>query len=448
MGDQQVTRRDLIRSMATVGVLGGAAGAGAGYWAGGRRAPGGAAGGPRDPGGGSSASPGDALTVVGIFPLSGFVAADGQEMRNGVQMAVDEINALGGVGGRQLRLVVLDDVNSSAEEITTEFRRAVDKERADVIFSGYHIASGPEFDIVAQAGVPYYNVNTQERWTDLYKKDPQKYWSIFQCDPNDTWYGVGFALWLDALVKKGVYPAKARTVAILSGDDAYDKTIADTFEAKARELGWTESTPRQSFTAGKVSDWGPLLARVREKPPDVLFTTTYSPADNAAMAKALAARPLRSLVYQQYGPSVPEYMDLAGDAANGIIWGTVVGLLSDDKGRDFRARYQQKFGKPPGWSNAAACYDEVWLWAKAAALAGDARSYRKVAAASEAMIHRGVSGSISFEHHAGRQYPHQTRDASLGQPHLIVQIQDRRHRVVSPEPYTDAEFRLPPWFRA
>jgi len=179
----------------------------------------------------------------------------------------------------------------------------------------------------------------------------------------------------------------------------------------------------------------------------MLFTTTYNPADNAAMAKQWAANPLPTLVYQQYGPSVPEYLDLAGDAANGIIWATVLGLLPDKIGNDFRSRYNAKFGKQPGWANAGGVYDEVWVWAKAVALAGDPKDYKKIAAITETSIHRGVTGGISFVNHAGQAYPAQTNDPSLGQSHIIVQIQNGEHKVISPQPYTNGEFQLPPWFR-
>lgn len=389
----------------------------------------------------------DEIRVVGIFPLSGIAAADGKEMENGVRLAVEELNAAGGLAGKKLKLVVIDDRDSFTDQIADAFRRAVDVEKPDVIFSGYHIASGPEFDIVAGAGVPYYNQNTQEAWTDRYKKDPKKYGLIFQCDPNDTWYGGGFALWLDKLVKAGTYSPKAKTAALLSGDDPYDKTIADSFEKKIKELGWTLSGERQAFSAGKVSDWGPMLSRVRENPPAILFTTTFSPADNAAMAKQFAANPLPSLVYQQYGPSVPEYMNLAGDAANGILWATVLGLPTDAKGNEFRKKYQTRFGQRPGWANAGGCYDEVMVWAEAVKKAGDPRNYAKVAEETEKLTWRGVTGAISFVNHAGQQYPEQTSDVNKGQPHLIVQIQDRQHKVVSPAPFTDGEFKLPPWFK-
>lgn len=435
----EITRRDLIRTSATVGVGGLIVGGAGGYLAG--NMDGGVV---PAAGEGETAGTTEDINVVGIFPLSGFIASDGEEMRNGVVMAVDEINEMGGLLGHRLNYIEIDDGNSSAEEITTAFQRAIDVENADVIFSGYHLATGPEFDICADAGVLYYNVNTQQRWVDLYDEDPDRYWSIFQCDPVDTWYGEGFALWLDNLVNTGVYEPDSKTAAILAGDDPYGSWIAQNFEEKIQELGW-EVTTKESFTVGDIADWGPLLAPVRDNPPAILFSSDYNPADNAAMAQQWTSNPLDCLVYQQYGPSVPEYFDLAGDAANGIIWSTVLGLLPDEKGNNFRSRYEEKFGQQPGWANAGGCYDEVWVWAKAVTLAGDYKDYREVAARTEELIHRGTTGSISFRSHAGVQYPNQTQDPSLGQPHLIVQVHNQENIVVSPEPYTNGGFEIPPW---
>ena len=302
-----VTRRDLLRTSAAVGVGGLAVGALGGY---------GLASVTR--GGATTAGPGQSagppIKVVGIIGLHGFMAADGKEIHNGTVMAIDEINEnWGGILGRRLEYIEIDDGQSSAEEVTTAFNRAVDVEKPDVIFSGYHLGSGPEFDILARTGTLYYNGNTQERWVDRYKSDPAKYWSIFQADPTDTMYGKGFALYLDDLVNKGTYkPAAGKTAAILSGNDAYDKWIADNFEQQAKALGWTINI-RTEFTAGQVSDWGPMLSQVRANPPGILFTTTYVPAECASLAKLITQNPLPCLVYEQYGPSVPEFLELAGD---------------------------------------------------------------------------------------------------------------------------------------
>jgi branched-chain amino acid transport system substrate-binding protein len=388
------------------------------------------------------------IRVVGIFPLSGFIAADGEEMRNGLVMAIDEINEMGGLVGHQLEYIEIDDVDSLTDDITTAFERAVGVENPDVIISGYHLATGPEFDIVADAGRLYYNVNTQIAWIERYQSDPERYWSIFQTDPAEIWYGGGFALWLDQLVADGKYELPAgKTAFILAADDAYGTVIANSFEESITKLGW-EVLGKESVQAGNTADWGPVLSTVRDNPPSILFSSDYNPADDAAMAQQLAANPIPCLVYQQYGPSVPEYLELAGESANGIIWATVLGLLPDKIGDDFRARYEAKFGQAPGWANAGGVYDTTWVWAKAVALAGDPRDYKKVAAVTETSIHRGTTGSISFENHAGLAYPGQTNDPSLGQAHIIVQIQNGEYKVISPAPYTSGEFQLPPWFEA
>src|SRR6266545_4602302 len=117
MSRQNMSRRSMLRSMAAVG-----AGAVAACSP---EAPATPAAGTAAPAAGAAAG-GEDIRVVGIFPVSGFIAADGKEMRNGVVMAVDEINELGGLLGRKLKYIEVDDVDSNAEQITTAFQRAVD----------------------------------------------------------------------------------------------------------------------------------------------------------------------------------------------------------------------------------------------------------------------------------------------------------------------------------
>jgi branched-chain amino acid transport system substrate-binding protein len=386
------------------------------------------------------------INVAAIVPVSGMIASDGIEMRNGVVMAVDEINELGGLVGHELKYIEVDDVDSVGDQVTTAFQRAIEVEKADVIFSGYHLTSGPEFDICANAGVLYYNNNTQKAWTDRYSSDPEKYWPIFQTDPNEEWYGGGFARYLNLLVDTGQFvPERGKTAAILHGDDTYSSFIGNTFNDTAKELGW-EILLKDTFTVASVADWGPLLSNVRDANPSVYFSVTYNPAENAAMIKQWAANPIPALVYQQYGPSVPEYLDLAGEAANGVIWATVLGFLPDKIGLDWVEAYKAKFDQTPGYANAPGGYDQVWVWAKAVALAGDPFDYKKVARMTEMGIHRGTTGGSSFENHAGRCYPWQVNDPSLGQSHTIYQIQNGEQVLVFPDPYATGTFQLPPWF--
>ena len=395
----------------------------------------------------AQASAGRDINVVGIYPLTGVIASDGAEMRNGNKMAVDEINDMGGLVGHKLKFIEVDDKDSlTADEVSNAFRRAIDVEKADVIFSGYHLLSAPEFDICADAGVLYYNNNTQKAWTDRYQKDPARNWSIFQTDPNEEWYGGGFARYLNSIVESGEFKPRNKSVAILHGDETYSTFIGNTFNDTIKEVGW-DVVLKDTFTVGQVSDWGPLLAKVRDANPDVFFSVDYNPAEDAAMVKNWVANPINALMYQQYGPSVPEYLDLAGDAAEGVIWATVLGYLPDKIGQDWVARYKAKFNQTPGYANAPGGYDQTWSWATAVAFAGDPFDYKKVAKMTEQSIHRGVTGAVSYENHAGRCYPWQINDPSLGQSHTIYQIQDKQQVLVFPPPYSNGKFKLPPWFK-
>jgi branched-chain amino acid transport system substrate-binding protein len=60
-----------------------------------------------------------------------------------------------------------------------------------------------------------------------------------------------------------------------------------------------------------------------------------------------------------------------------------------------------------------------------------------------------VNGGYHFDDAQGAlSYPEMTRDPSLGQAHLVFQIQDGEHRILGPAPYAQASFRAPSWIPA
>ncbi|HXF35556.1 MAG TPA: ABC transporter substrate-binding protein, partial [Actinomycetota bacterium] len=198
-----------------------------------------------------------------------------------------------------------------------------------------------------------------------------------------------------------------------------------------------------------LAEWGPVLAKIRQDPPGLIFHADYIPGDLASFTQQFMADPTPSLLYEQYGPSVPEYLDLAGEDANGVIWSTVIGTLQDEMGSAFLRRYEERFGAKAGLSQAGGEYDMVHLWARAAAMAGDPFDFERVNEELHRSIYRGVSGTFRFV--PGEltvpPYPDAVNDPSLGMPHLTFQIQDLEHVLIDPEPYTMGEFQLPEHLR-
>jgi branched-chain amino acid transport system substrate-binding protein len=114
------------------------------------------------------------------------------------------------------------------------------------------------------------------------------------------------------------------------------------------------------------------------------------------------------------------------------------------------ARYAQAYGRPPGRSHAGIAYDEVHLLAQAWSTVDNARDFTGVAERLRRQTYRGVNGSyyLDNDRQSALAYPDVTRDPSLSQAHLVLQVQDGQHRILGPQPYVEASFRTPPWVRS
>ena len=160
----------------------------------------------------------------------------------------------------------------------------------------------------------------------------------------------------------------------------------------------------------------------------------------------------------QYGPSVKSFRDIAGPAAAGVVFSTVIGVLQDQIGLEFETRYKKRFGADAGHNSGVQSYNAAWLWATAAALAGGSGApgeedqNRKVADRIRTMIHRGPNGTTRFiaGEQAAASYPGGTDDPSLGMPHQFLQIQDHTAEpvLIAPWPYAKAGLITPPWIKA
>jgi len=358
-------------------------------------------------------------------------------------MAVGEINAAGGVAGRKIQLVTADISDQAPENFIQAAQRLVSQEKVSAVFCGYTSTSSVEFQTYADAGVPVLHTNTLQANTD-YVVD-HKFTNIFQCCPTEVWYAKGFLPLMQSWIDAGSWKPSSKSVAIISSNDSYSISIAKVFQADVEKLGWRITFYEE--VSAPNADWGPQLSKIRNDPPGLIFVTDYLAGDLASFAKQFASAPTKSLLYQQYGPSVPEYLDLAKTAANGVVWSTTIGTLPDAIGKDFAGRYEKMFNAKPGLSQSGAQYDLVRLWARAAAQAGDPSEFAKVTDFIKSSYFRGVVGTYAFDQKelTARPYPDAVSDPSLGMPHLTYQIQDGKQVLVAPAPYTGGDFQVPPW---
>lgn len=382
------------------------------------------------------------LVIGQALPLSGPASADGLEMLNGSSLAVAEINSRGGVGGRRIEQMVVDvDIFSAAG-----VQRALDKLVAasvDAIASGYVFMEDVAREVAASYGAPYLHSMTSESQARIVSDNHDRYGRIFQVCPTERHYGSGFIRFLSELEASGRWRPHRRAVAFIESALPSGQMVNELTVAAATVGGWSIERVDTIPVAG--ADWPAVVDSIERADPAAVMVTQFLAADLAGFQREIAGRAPHVLVYAVYAPSVPEFLELAGAAAEGLCWATVTGTYSDSIGQRFRESYERAWGRPPGRSHAGIAYDEIYLLAGAWAAAFDPYDFGAVASELRRMRYRGVNGAYYLDNpgQSALLFPDATPDPSLAQAHLVFQIQGGEHRIISPAPYAEAEFRWP-----
>ena len=443
-----VSRKGFLQGAVGAGVAGLVVGGGVGYAVGNSGSSSSSSGSGSTQGGGSSTGGSTSkgtLKVGAAVPVTGPYAGDGQQMYRGQQLAADEINAAGGVAGYQIELVKLDTQAQTPDVMKTVAQNLVSQDVAAMMmpFCSY---TSVEFPILADYKAPMFHVNTWHGNTDYVAA--KGITNIFEGDPNELSYGTGIVAVMSGLIADGSWTPSSKTAYVVTSNDPYSLNIAKSFQTSVEKLGW-DVVGFDQFTVPQAN-WGGELVKIRDKNPGVIVFSDYAAGDEASFMKQFATAPTKSLVYQQYAPSIPQYLQLAGSAANGVIWSTVVGILQDDPiSQPFIEKFTAKFGAGPGFSNAGDQYDLMHIWAQAASVVGDPKDFDAVNAYVKGTTYRGVCGSYNFNRSdlSCIAYPDDTDDPSIGMAHLTFQIQDGKQIIISPPPYETGKFQLPSWLQ-
>ncbi|MDX3924621.1 MAG: ABC transporter substrate-binding protein [Shinella sp.] len=385
--------------------------------------------------------------VIGT-PLSthGLASADAYEMLNGARLAVDEINRRGGISGRPLELKIAEcDVGDEAD-ILRAIRSLIDHE-VEAITSGYSCAEDQVQDMIADYGAPYLHCATMEAMVDRVRQDQHRLRNVFQLCPSDINYGPRFIQFLSELEKSRQWTPHSRRVAVIQPRWSRMDIGFLTLERMATKAGFKidllEDLPLRGI------DWNAVMDKLHASDPAAIFLAYYFPEENVSFLQHFLKNPPNALVYTLYGPSIPAYREQLGQNADGVIWATTTGLYSDHLAMGFAERYRRMHGRRPGHSHAGLAYDRVNILAAAWTRANNPRAFDKVIPEIRAVIHRGVNGAYFFDNpgQCAQSFPDTSGDPSISQAHLIFQIQAGEQRILSPAPYGQFRFMLPPWLK-
>ncbi|MGE5666004.1 MAG: branched-chain amino acid ABC transporter substrate-binding protein [Betaproteobacteria bacterium] len=330
-------------------------------------------------------APAPAVIKVGhVAPLTGGIAHLGKDNELGARLAVEEINAAGGVklGDQTYKLeLVPEDDKADPKEGTIAAQKLVD---AGVVAVVGHLNSGtsiPASKIYSDASVTQISPSaTNPKYTE------QGFKTTFRVVANDNQQGAVLANYAKGALK-------AKTVAIIDDRTAYGQGLADVFEKVAKEGGIKIVT--REFTNDKATDFNAILTKVKAGKPDVIM---YGGMDATAgpMAKQMKQLGIKSVLLAGDGVCSPEFIKLAGDAAEVLhcsMAGEAVEKLA--KGEEFKAKYKAKFNQEVQVYSPYS-YDAVYVIADALKRAGKA-DRAAVTGAMPATSYPGLTGTIAFD---------------------------------------------------
>ena len=329
------------------------------------------------------ASAEDVIKIGGISPLTGPAAVYGLDVQAGVDYAVEEINANGGILGKQIQIIWRDDMHDPATAINM-YNQLVDEKV--VAFVG-PVTTAPTiaaFDVAAKDNMPC--ISPSASAYEVTNAGNNLFRACF-LDP----YQAGIAAQYAADIG-------AKTVGIIY-DNANDYTLGlyDAFLAKAAELG-LEIVATEVGVDGQA-DYSAQVGKIADAEPDVIFAAEY-------------AQEIAIMLPQMFDAGLDETPIIGPDGFSGVDGqiGEDVYLLANcvytsafsldstgEVAKKFIEGYTAKTGTAPALFNALG-YDAMYIMAKAIETAN---SFEKdaIIAALDATDIEGATGHMTFDDH-------------------------------------------------
>ena len=384
------------------------------------------------------------VVKIGVLaPVSGKAAADGQEMVNGAQMAVDELNAKGGVAGHTFELVVGDVGDASADAVATAAERLLGDRAMGAIMTGYASGSNFEIEMMAEQDMVYIVSANSAQTEGIISPNPDDFGTVWSMTPSYAGYNTEIVPVVEGLASAGKLNLPNKKVAIIASDNPYSKGIADGMVDSFKGAGW-EVTQNDLLPFGEINDWRAFLAKVRQDPPAVLINTDYVSANAATFMSQFMEDPTDSLVFIQYAPSVPEFLELTKEKSSGVVYNLLGGVLNtptNPRAAEVLEKYKAAFGNEPG-TYGPALYEQVLIYADALGKVGDPSKRAEIGAEIGKTDKQTAMGRIRFD-----PKTHLSVQSNDGVPIQFYQIRDGERFLFYPDQYATGAFEQPAWMK-
>ena len=357
--------------------------------------------------------------VGGAISQTGRYAEPAGRQVNSIKMWVDEVNGRGGLLGRKIKLVLLDD-KSDTQTAVKLYEKLITEDKVDVLLAPY------------SSGITEAVANVNERY-----KMP---FIAYGASSSPIWekgrkYIFSIVAVAEDYQKGSLHLAKqigVEKIAIIGEDSLFPRQSGIGAKQWADKLG-IQVVLQENYPQ-KQTDFTALLQKVKASGADAIMSNSYF-ADAAAQLRQMRELNLNFKLFSStVGPGLPNFAEQLGKAAEYVLgfsqWEPVPDILKHPGMKEYITEYEKRFGEKPNY-HAGSTYGALQVTEAAIKKAGsfDNEKLRDALASIEVTTvfgHYKVNAKGMNEHEG-----------------ITFQILDGERRIVYPEKWAETKAKLP-----
>jgi branched-chain amino acid transport system substrate-binding protein len=243
----------------------------------------------------------ETIKIGALFAVTGPAAFLGEPERNSAKMVVDEINKAGGVKGRKLELITYDTTGDATKAVQLATKLIKDDKVVAIIGPSTTGETMAVIQVAERENVPLISCSAGGKITD-----PVKKW-VFKTAQND-----GLAV---GKIYEHLQKSKQTNVAILTVSDGFGSSGREQLKVQAAKYGITIVS--DDTYGPKDTDMTAQLTKIRASKAQAIICWGTNPGP-AVIAKNARQLGVKLPLYMSHGVSSKKFIQLAGDAAEGI----------------------------------------------------------------------------------------------------------------------------------
>ena len=378
---------------------------------------------------------------VGVpLAMTGPYTDTGDNYWKGIKMAIDEINAQGGLLGQNLEPVRFDTQEFAPERVMQGADYLCGKMKVDSVHAGW-AGWGQDVRAYGKYTAPFFADDGSQAAVDVFKQNKTQYKNIFQL--TDT--GINQAQSMFNVLMALPYEYPNNKAVIITADDAWGTEVGDTLAANFKDKGW--KVAMHELVPYGTNQWGPLLTKIRKIKPAIIHVEIVSAQEVITFFRQFMKKPTNSILSYGYSLVPREVVETMGKEADGLIGEVPTAMPTPVAPNPVAQVWMDQFKaiwKHPPQAGSWAAYSGVKAWAAAVQAVGDVKNHDAI---SDFIANVGYEGETGWWKWDADHVMRAGGDVPIGH----YQVQDGEMICIFTDPpvkaYKEYKFQVPRWIK-